>query len=165
MWMRTLALGVLRALALGLLRAWLAFVASSLFIGLLVIAWDGDNPLRSSELYFIGFAGGVVGAAMAVIYTIAEKICRHLAWTTGCYFAALITWCIFLGVVALRASGEGAWGAKLFAVVSLLAGIVAWPLFLRPPSRMTVFIISVVGLGMFALYGVSVFHKRLGPLP
>lgn len=154
-----------RTLALGLLRAWLAFVVSSLLIGLLLIAWDGDNPLESRELYVIGFIGGIIGAVMATICTIAERICGNLAWSTVCYFVVLMAWCAFLKVIAMTAIGEGAWAINLFVAVSFIAGITSWPLFLRPPSGITVYLVSIAGLGMFALYGIAVFHRSLGSLP
>ena len=158
MWMRTLALG--------LLRAWLAFVIIATPIAIVAAALDGDNLLKSDDPYVLGFALGSIAAAMAGIYTVAERIRRNRAWIAGCYFAVLTVWCAFLLAGSMLGSeSEGAEILLYAAGASMFVGIAVWPLFPRRASRKGVVVLSVAGLGMFALYGVTVLHMRLRNFP
>ena len=82
-------------ISLALVRAWVAFVIIAVLAGV-AFTIDGDDPLRSDDPYVLGYACGVFAAAMALVYTAAERMCKSRRSASACYFALLGLWCLFL---------------------------------------------------------------------
>jgi hypothetical protein len=148
-------------ISLTLVRAWVAFVIIGVLAGIAVLALDGDDPLRSDDPYVAGFACGVFAAVMALVFTVAERVCKSRWSASAWYFALLGLWCLFLFWCAWEFAGtEGAKAYPYVAGGSVIIGVISWPLFFwRRLPLAVVLAASLIGLIAFAMFAIVVVRR------
>jgi len=158
--MNTQNLAVRQLVVVIFLRLWLVF-SFVLVLGVLTsTVLVGENPLQSDNPHIPGFLFGSIATGLAFIYSIADsfrRLGRLKHWITA---AALAVWCLALAVGESFTDGEADGWLMLTAVGSLVAGVVAWPLFvLRLPTWIRV-AISGAGVVSVLAYGQVVMRMH-----
>lgn len=147
-------LGMLRNFVVAsLFRSWLGFSALTILGWLMFLAMDRDNPFHSDDPYLVGFLCGGFAAVMGFVYSIAEKLFATRLRTSLCYGAIVGLWAGLL-FAGSNNSHEGAELFAFFAVVSLIAGAISWPLFAFRVPRSFVIVLTVSAVALLAMYGI-----------
>jgi hypothetical protein len=140
-----------------LLRAWLGFSALTILGWLMFLAMDRDNPFHSDDPYLVGFLCGAFAAAMGIIYSVAEKILTTRLAISLCYGVIVGAWTCLLFALA-EDSREGGQLFSFFAVVSLIAGALSWPLFAFRLPQSLVIALTVGATTLLGMYGFVVLR-------